>query len=472
MDSISSEKRIVPRSQVGGLAVADVSSGSWKPQLTVVAPIRRRSTHSVLMLVAALALCGGLERTLRAEVRHPIAIGTFIQWYLVKDWTDARWQSEFRNLKAAGMTIVVLEPTVDSQAHVAYYPTTMPGYTLAAGYGDIVDACLRNAQNAGIQVFLGLNFNDDWWRKGASDPSWLDAQMDVGNAAATELYRKYFHHYNRAFRGWYWAWEVDNLNFQTDKQQSVLAAALDRNVRYLHKLTPHLPVMFCPFMNSKVGTPEVYAAMWRNVFSHTSLGRGDIFCPQDCVGAGGLRLEEVPAWFRALGKCVASVPGLRFWSDTETFDQADWSSAPLSRFVAQLKAVQPYVEHSLTFAYSHYYSPNIANGGYHRSYLNYIRAGALDSHPPNAPTQLTSRRLPSGAIELSWTPPLDGAGICGYIVFRNAMRIGRIPAGTAAVRSPRLTFADNAPQRQPTSYTVQTFDFVGNLSAGAETTAP
>lgn len=355
--------------------------------------------HAVLALttVAALAAVGqaaaqsgacdgrvaqsqaGSPRSTRT---YPIACGTFIQWFLVQHWDDARWRAEYRCLKQAGMRYVVLEPTVDDNAHAAYYPTALPGYHQAAGYPDIVDACLRNAELEGMQVFLGMNFDDvRWWRLGARNPDWLLGEMDAGNAVADELYARYGRRYPRAFAGWYWVWEVDNGDFVVPARRDVLASALDRSVRHLHAIAPDLPVLLCPFMNSHAGTPEAYAAMWQYVFAHCALGRGDIFCPQDGVGAHQLLLRELPAWFKALAGAVRTRPGLRFWSDTETFDSKDWSSAPLERFVAQLRAVQPYVEQSLTFAYSHYYSPLQKPAGYHRAYVEYVRTGRLDSSP-------------------------------------------------------------------------------------------
>src|SRR4051794_29028449 len=107
------------------------------------------------------------------EKRHPIARGTFIQEWLVPDWTDAQWQAEFRFLREVGMEYLVFGSTADSKARVTFYPTALPGYRLADGYSNTIDACLRNAEKAGFKVFLGLNFHGGWWQKGASDPEWL-----------------------------------------------------------------------------------------------------------------------------------------------------------------------------------------------------------------------------------------------------------------------------------------------------------
>lgn len=425
------------------------------------------------LLGAACLLAGALLSDAACAPRprkHPVAIGTFLQWFLVKDWDDARWRAEFRAMQEVGMHTLVFAPTVDSTRKRAYYPTRIPGYQQAEGYPDVVAACLRNAQAAGIKVFLGLNFHDDWWKKAARDPAWLYAQMEEGNAVADELYRLYHAKYPDAFHGWYWVWEADNLHFKMPEQADVLTRALDISVRHLKTLNPQMPVLLCPFMNAQSGTPEEYQALWTQVFAKSALGRGDIFCPQDCVGAGGLTLEQVAPWFAALGRAVATKPGLRFWADTETFSQDDWTSAPLNRFVAQMRAVQPYVEACLTFAYSHYYSPNVVSPGFQQTYKAYVETGRLEAEPPSVPTRLRAERQPNGDIALSWERATDNVGVCGYYVYRNGVRISRKQtARETGTTTGRVTLRDKAaPRDTELTYTVQAYDFAGNVSHKVE----
>ncbi|MCC6731309.1 MAG: DUF4434 domain-containing protein [Chthonomonadales bacterium] len=412
-----------------------------------------------------LALASPALAAARAP-RHPVAAGTFIQWYLVRDWDDARWQAEFHTLKDVGMDTIVFAPTLDGKPGRAYYPTRLPGYSMPPDCPDLVDACLRNAERAGFRVFLGLNFHDDWWRKAASDPAWLLAQMEEGNRGADELYAAYARRYPRAFHGWYWVWEVDNLNFRTPEQIATLARAIDTNVRHLKRLDPRKPVMLCPFMNAALGSSADYRRMWERVFAACALGRGDVFCPQDCVGAGGLRLAQVPEWFAALREAVRTKPGLRFWADTETFDQRDWTSAPIGRVVAQMRAVQPYVERCLTFAYSHYDSPGVAPAGFHRAYRAYVRSGRLDATPPGAPRDVRAQASPDGSIVLRWRPPASARDLCGYRVYRGGEPVAHLQAarrpGEAVVAT---TWTDTkAAGARPSEYAVGAYDFAGNAS--------
>ena len=41
---------------------------------------------------------------------------------------------------------------------------------------------------------------------------------------------------------------------------------------------------------------EECGKMWTNVFAQTDFRPGDIFAPQDCVGAGGLNLDNLWEW--------------------------------------------------------------------------------------------------------------------------------------------------------------------------------
>ncbi len=395
-----------------------------------------------------------------APARNPVAVGTFIQQYLVKDWTDAQWMAEYRAMMEVGMRYLVFGNTADGKDRVTWYPTTLEGWRLAEGYTDPLDACLRNAEKAGIRVFIGLNFHEDWWRKAASDPEWLYAQMREGNAVASEIHRKYYAKYPKAFAGWYWVWEVDNMSYQKPEQRTTLAKALDINVRHLKTLKPALPVMLCPFMNYRLGTPDQYRETWEYVFANTALGKGDIFAPQDCVGAGGLTIDRVDAWFAALRKAVDTKPGLRFWVDTETFTQEDWTSATLDRFVRQMQLVQPHVEACITFAYSHYYSPNKVDPGWQKTYLGYVKSGKLEAQKPTDPGDVRVQRLPDGSVKVQWEPSTDNIGVCGYYVFRDGELASRQQQDPKTVFAEQKVAGDTMPV-----YEVQAYDFAGNTSA-------
>lgn len=356
----------------------------------------------------------------------PIATGTFIQESLIRNWDDHRWQQELKALKEVGMRYLVLAPTLHSDSDrmpESYYPTTLAGVRFKEP-SDLVDNCLRNAAKAGFKVFLGLNFDERWWSANAT-PEWLNKQMETGNQVADELIHRYKAHYGDVLYGWYWVWEVDNLHIKSVEAQQALATALNINLDHLHAVTPSMPVMLCPFMNYRVGTVEECRQAWTNIFSHTRFAAGDIFAPQDGVGAGGLDLDRLGEWYKELKKAVDSKPGLLFWSDAETFDQRFWTIAPLDRFVRQMQVVRPYVSNIISFAYSHYYSPLKENPAFHEAYKIYTRTGRLPHLPvPGMPVKLAVSTDEKNAVVLGWREPSHTQGLAGYRIFRNGVLIG------------------------------------------------
>lgn len=405
----------------------------------------------------------------------PVAQGSFIQDWLVKSWPETKWSSEFANMKQAGMDTLVFQSVCDSKAGVTYYPTSIAGLHQASGYNDALGKCLRSAEKAGIKVFVGLNFNSDWWAKGASDPAWLNAQMAIGNSLADEIYSKYHASCPHALAGWYWVWEVDNANFNTTARKTALAAALDINVAHLHSLAPSLPVMLSPFVNEALGTPSAYRDLWIWIFAHCSLGSGDVFCPQDSVGAGGATVAHVPAWFAGFKQATDTKTGLKLWSDTETFNGDDYTSATLDRVTAQLKAVQPYVEKSITFAYCHYNSPTVIDAAMQCTLMGYNSSGLLDSSAPTTPGSFNAARLSSGSIQLTWTPSKDDMRVFGYEILRDGVRITRkqVPHNDPPTLDNPPAYVDSAvPATGSPAYSIRAYDFAGNFSAPAFASPP
>lgn len=359
---------------------------------------------------------------------YPVAEGTFIQNDLVKNWDDADWQKELKNLRDVGMTYLVFAPTLHTNTDnvtTSIYPTKLAKET-SDSKRDLVDICLRNAQKAGFKVFLGLNFDEKWWTVNF-DEKWLIHQMQTGNEVADELVEKYKAKYPETMYGWYWVWEVANvqqLNSAENKQ--TLIHSLNVNLDHLNKLTPDMPFMLCPFMNHKIGSAKENGELWKSIFEETHFKTGDIFAPQDCVGAGGLELKMVPEWFGEINKAVSSKPGLRFWSDAETFDYRFWNPASLTRFIKQLKTESPYVSKIITFAYSHYYSPVKVNPCYHNAYLQYVKTGKLPEIKIPSPISKLKITEKNNSVMLKWDAPSEKSTLAGYSVYRNGVQIGNV----------------------------------------------
>lgn len=318
------------------------------------------------------------RENIHPEVVKPIIKGTFIQEFLVKNWDDQRWQEEFLTLKSLGMEYLVFAPTMltDKNNHIS----TLYKFDFIkdndVNHQELLDICLRNAEKSDFKVFIGLNFNEKWW-DAPYTKEWLEDEMKIGNSIMKELIDRYKLLYPTAFHGWYWVWEVDNYLSQTLSSKDALISALNINVDFINKHTPDMPLLLSPFMNARLGSPSVYRETWEYVFSKVRFKKGDIFCPQDCVGAGGLKENEVSSWFKELGKAVSRNKKLVFWGNVETFNQAEWTSRTIDRLVNQMNTVNEYVDTIISFAYSHYYSPKAINSNFHKAYKYYLEHSEL-----------------------------------------------------------------------------------------------
>jgi hypothetical protein len=401
----------------------------------------------------------------------PKTDGSFIQSDMVSGWNDEKWIKEFEYLKQADMHYLVMGTSVtEGEITKAIYPISIPGGEMEYPGIDIVDICLRNAEKAEFKVFLGINLNAAWWKKYARDPEWLYKQMERSNLIADELYKMYHHKYPKAFYGWYWVYEVDNFNFNKKAKFKVLAKALNINLVHLREKNERLPIMLSPYMNAKLGCAKQYAENWAYFFENTELGQGDIFCPQDSVGGGGLTIDQSEEWFKELEKAVAKKHGLLFWANNETFDHNNWCSAPLNRFVKQMEQVKLYVSNFINFTYCHYYSPNNIDSGFHKTYLDYIKNGSLEIIPPSSPEIKSIDLISCNKIKICWSEARDNMGVFGYELWRN----NKLIFNTRAQRRYGGVQPELSTNYEDTLiwnflkckyiYRVRAFDFAGNFS--------
>jgi hypothetical protein len=398
------------------------------------------------------AKCNSTPGFINTTVNPPHFEGSFIQEFLVTGWDDIRWTQEMEMLKEAGMQYLIYAPSLLVNEK-GYTRTSYPS-SLSSQQNSTLEKCLRNAQKNGIKVFVGLNFNDRWW-KVDYDATWLIEQMRIGNKVADELVALYKEIYSEAMYGWYWVWEVDNLNCMTAECQAILSQALNTNLDHLSKIAPDMPCMLSPFMNYRVGgNAQQYKEMWENVFSQTHFRTGDIFAPQDCIGAGGLDLDNLEEWFSKLKEAVNSKPELIFWGNVEIFDQRFWVSAPLNRVQKQIEIVNRHVKNIICFAYSHYYSPFVVSENYHRSYMQYCKGENSLVKNPDKVVEATVRSTSKG-MEINWAKNRDIGTIVGYCIYRNGNLLKKIQISNGNIPSAFLDIEGNTTSLyELTSYNV------------------
>ena len=363
-----------------------------------------------------------------SEGLSPAVCGSFVQDWLVSNWDDARWDREFKDLKDAGMEYLIFSPSLQTDVDGtsrALYPST-----LTSNSKDLIEICLRNAQKNGFKIFISLNMHERWWSLDYS-PEWLYNQMNIGNQVADELISIYKDRYGETMYGWYWVWEIDNLNWNTTVRREALINSMNINRDHLATVTPSMPFMLSPFWNYEAGYSEDNFNMWQDIFNRVHFREGDIFAPQDGVGAGGLttvsRIEQLPEWFSKLEKAAKTKPGLLFWANVEIFNYPTWTSATVDRFVKQMEQVEPYVSNMITFAYSHYYSPLNVNRQLHDAYLYYLQNGVLPNIiVPSSVVNAVIVNQTGGQTVLKWDAPQNTAGLLGYRIYKNNVLIGEL----------------------------------------------
>lgn len=334
-----------------------------------------------LIVIFFLATCGYniSEDSLQLDMSErtnilPITTGTFSQPWAVENYDSEMWELEFSSMKELGIDLWIFQWVGDSKNKATIYPTKIPGYTHTSSY-DQVGTCLRLAEQYGIQVFLGLVFNEDWWRKEGSDRDWLLNEAQEMNAVADELYTSYFPRYPDIFAGWYINWEMDNFagyNRRARHKENIIEA-FQIVSSHLKSLNPYLPSSIAPFFNASGGSSaQEYGRFWYEVMSRTEV---DILMLQDGVGVNHATLEQLPEWYQQVCAGVRAADKA-CWSDLENFtagEDEDFYPAPLDRLIRQHQIAAQYVDRIVTFSFLSYMSPvNPNHLPYYQGYRAYV----------------------------------------------------------------------------------------------------
>jgi hypothetical protein len=335
---------------------------------------RRRSTNKpktgldrLLSQVGAFILLGTIVVSSSSAAVKPIAAtttttanntniiqGSYFQPDLVADWSPTQFANEFQYMNNVKMDHAIWQWTVDSTAghNWTYYPTKMRGFK-QHNSTDAVGRSLAQAQAKGLKVWLGLNWSDEWWTKGANDPTWLNNQFAISKNVASELWSRYGSQYGGTIAGFYLTMEVDNASFDATGQDR-MATVYASVANYVHSSTGK-KVMVAPYFLDNAGlNPTQYGAMWGNIMTKAPI---DVVAVQDGIGTGHSTLADVASWLQPLRDAVkAARPATEFWSDLETLNP-DFSPAPVSRVIDQMTTERPYVDKFTSFSFNHYDSP-------------------------------------------------------------------------------------------------------------------
>jgi hypothetical protein len=438
-------------------------------------------------------------RTGAADCKQtPRLSGTILQPDLVAKWSVEQWQAEFLLMKEACLKQVVLQWTADStnsSNKTTIYPTQIQGYKQKDGYADVVANLFAAADDTGVDVYLGLQTNQQWdLDKPAVNKAWYDREEKDAADLANELVRSYQRSrgFGTHFKGWYLSFEVDNFYFNSPTERANLIEFYNSVGTYLHKLSPSKPVVVAPFFNSQGGAaPAEWKEIWVEILTKSPL---DIVALQDGVGAfdrtsAGYHATtaQLPEWFHATVEAIAEVNShtkrnVQLWCDAETYIDHLLTTyscnpqgatvfrdpLPIKTLVEDMRAVQPYVSNFLSFSFNHYDSPRQRRGAFYKTYLEYTKSGTIDAAPPSAPANVVATVGGDIEVRLNWTASADNLAVAGYKIYQD----DKLIAVTYRQDGDTCTnFRDMEPSIGTPNYRVSAFDAAGNESAKSASVA-
>lgn len=428
----------------------------------------KRIISSFLALIFALLPFGKVpEQKTKAEFN-----GTFIQsWYCLW-WDDARWQEEIEYMKQAGIEYLILQDTAsffDADSAELHYPSELECFESCEKYGDVIGDVLRNCTDSGIKVFVGFADYEAWWTLAGLSPQY-NKICDKMALMAEEIYNKYYEEYSDAFYGWYFTPEINNV--PTMKLSIFnIAKGFNKIIDTVNELNPDMPMLLSPYFTNYISVPSVIGALpeWQAFLQAAHLRDGDIIAPQDAVGAGWIKMNDLEKVWKMYSAAVKSCDkDIKLWANCENMTVArgfvplmppatvenENMTATLDRFAEQMNIASKYVDNIITFSFNHYYCPSNVNSVYFDTYLDYMKNGdKLETEAPTAPQNVT---VSDGV--LTWDEAEDNIGIAYYLIYKGKKAVARIESGS------ELSYELDGKK----NYSIAAFDGAGNKSEVVE----
>jgi len=434
------------------------------------------------------------EESMEEPVKdYPVISGSFIQYEPFLNYTDKQLTKHFDYLQEAGIKYLVLYTSAfqnkDGAFTTVYYPSKLAEAKKSDEYddshADITERMLAQCQSHGIKAFLSPNYSPDGWANsynilytdtiGIPDADWHRRFSNDSVAIAEELYSLYKEKYGDAFYGWYFVPEFTNYcEGVTDVHIDKMAEMLNIYIDGINALDPSMPFLMSPYFVESYATPQETAAFFDKLFTKVHFRKGDIFCPQDCVGSGFLNAQTFMNYYKELKTVIDKYPNLSLWGNPESFKQANWSAAPVTRFVYQLQAAAPYVEGFISFAYSHYYAPDIRGTAvFHNDYVNYYKTGQVRYFSDSERIEPISFEVLNSATGVSLKASFQNCkyGVSYVEFYRDSELVATAHTDMKNYGDQTLTFTATdrgAASGQEYTYSVIAYDFILNKSEKQE----
>ena len=241
--------------------------------------------------------------------------GTFLQLFGKDNWSEAQWDEFFTEIKDLGMNTLIVQYTAFKNAsnNITWFNSANTFTTTKSKH--TLERVLASAQRKGIEVHIGLHFDDTYWQH-QTDVAWLQTQANYCIAIAEEIQAQFGTHV--AFKGWYIPHEPEPNAYNTDEKVRLFREHfVDRISNRLHQLN-NKPVSIAAFWNSSLSTPE----QLQHFMAELAKSNLQIIMLQDGVGAQHVTLERLASYYEAAQRGLfeenKNYKGV-FWSDLETF---------------------------------------------------------------------------------------------------------------------------------------------------------
>ena len=241
--------------------------------------------------------------------------GTFLQLFGKDNWSEAQWDEFLTEIKDVGMNTLIVQYTAFKNAYNNITWFNSANTFTATKSKHTLERVLASAQRKGIEVHIGLHFDDTYWQH-QTDVAWLQTQANYCIVIAEEIQAQFGTHV--AFKGWYIPHEPEPNAYNTDEKVRLFREHfVDRISNRLHQLN-NKPVSIAAFWNSSLSTPE----QLQHFMAELSKSNLQIIMLQDGVGAQHVTLERLASYYEAAQRGLfeenKNYKGV-FWSDLETF---------------------------------------------------------------------------------------------------------------------------------------------------------
>ncbi|HBR14294.1 MAG TPA: hypothetical protein DD723_01975 [Candidatus Omnitrophica bacterium] len=253
--------------------------------------------------------------------------GTFIQLLSAhQGWTKEDWEGLFAYLRQLKVSYLIVQWSVFDKLEFFNDGNNQSRVDAPLNF------ILNEAEKAGMNVFVGLELDPDYWNEIARDTSFVKNYLADMSHASKELadrlaplVKKY-----DSFQGWYITQEIDDSNWRTFESQQILFDHLNDLGAHLHKLFPDKRVALSGFCNAEM-TPGVFELFWDSLLKATPI---DIVLFQDGIGADKLTFAQLPEYLASLHRAT-QINSRQLQVVVELFKQVTGNDTLSTQFAAE-----------------------------------------------------------------------------------------------------------------------------------------